>query len=75
MSAPTPRELEVLRAAWRLHSCKLAASELGIQPATVRRTLWGLYRKLGVSCAAEAIADTQQFVDLRSCASTRRVSA
>ena len=51
---PTARELQVLAACMRLGSQKAAAHELGIAEQTVKNTTGHLYRKLHVSCAAQA---------------------
>ena len=55
MSAPTARELQVLRAVCRPGaSVRSAANELGISPHTARGYLRSLYARLGVSTAAQA---------------------
>lgn len=51
---PTPRQVEVLRARFRLGSRKEAAAALGISGDTARVHMQALCRRLGVSSAYEA---------------------
>jgi DNA-binding CsgD family transcriptional regulator len=52
----TPREIEVLSAFTDGLSNKAAARRLGISPHTVKFHSESLFRKLGVGCRAEAVA-------------------
>jgi len=52
----TPREIEVLTALSNGLSNKAAARHLGISPHTVKFHIESLYRKLGVTSRAEAVA-------------------
>ncbi len=54
MTGPTARQLEVLRAVCETGSYQAAANRLGITSHTVRNTLQGVYRRLGVRSAAGA---------------------
>jgi two-component system, NarL family, nitrate/nitrite response regulator NarL len=61
----TPREIEVLTALSEGLSNKAAAQRLGISPHTVKFHIEQLFRKLGASCRAEAVAKglKQQIVE------------
>jgi two-component system, NarL family, nitrate/nitrite response regulator NarL len=61
----TPREIEVLTALRDGLSNKAAARRLGISPHTVKFHIEQLFRKLGASCRAEAVAKglRQQIVE------------
>lgn len=52
----TPREVEVLTAIGNGSSNKAAARQLGISPHTVKFHIESLFRKLGASSRAEAVA-------------------
>jgi DNA-binding NarL/FixJ family response regulator len=53
-TAPTRRQLEVLRANIAAGSIAVAAYELGISESTARQHLSGLYRRTGCLNAAQA---------------------
>ncbi len=55
-AALTPREVEVLTALAEGLSNKAAARRLGISPHTIKFHLEQVFRKLGASCRAEAVA-------------------
>ena len=52
----SPREIEVLAALGNGLSNKAAARRLGISPHTVKFHIESLFRKLGASTRAEAVA-------------------
>jgi two-component system, NarL family, nitrate/nitrite response regulator NarL len=62
----TPREIEVLTAVGNGLSNKTAARRLGISPHTVKFHIESLFRKLGASSRAEAVAKglKRQIVEL-----------
>ena len=62
----TPREIEVLAAVGNGLSNKAAARRLGISPHTVKFHIESLFRKLGASSRAEAVAKglKRQIVEL-----------
>jgi DNA-binding NarL/FixJ family response regulator len=64
--ALTPREIEVLAALGKGLSNKAAARCLGISPYTVKFHVESLFRKLGATSRAEAVAKglKRQFVEL-----------
>ncbi len=66
LPAPTAREIEVLTALAQGMSNKAIARRLGISPHTVKFHLEQLFRKLGASCRAEAVAKglKRQMVEL-----------
>lgn len=51
---PSPRQMEVLRAVYRLGSHKDAAAALGVTAGTMKYHLAELYRRMGVENAYEA---------------------
>ena len=55
MTAPTPRQVEVLRAYVATGSYGAAADSLGIAKATVRNHLHDLRLRLGVGTTAQAV--------------------
>lgn len=55
MSGPTPGQLRVLEAYTRLGSQKAVAHELGIAVQTVKNHMEGLYVRLNVGGAMEAV--------------------
>lgn len=55
-TAPTDREIEVLRAYLETGSTKGAAHRLGVHPQTVKNQLSNVRRRLGVANTAQAVA-------------------
>ena len=62
----TPREAEALRCAAQARSVAEIGADMGISPATVRKHLENIYRKLGVSSRSAAVTAAWAGAEIRT---------